>query len=371
MRLRRKHKSPPVLSHEFVIQNHVDVVSCLVMSLLMGVVFEATTKKAIIFVAVQYNVTYTIDDSNEQFHFYDYGPKDIATIFFYMLIAINLHAVIQENILDKINRRLHLSKTKHSKFNESGQLAFFSLFSFIWGSSILNAEEFAMDLTSLWTEYPHCRMLFQVKFFYICQIAYWLHALPELYFQKIQKEDIPRQLCYICLYIIHISGAYILNFQRLGLILMVPHYLVEFIFHASRLFYFSDENKQKGFTIWALLFVVVRLLTLTLSVLTFGFGLARAENSDFSIADGNFNVLPVRIGCLATVCLTQAWMMWKFINFQLKKYREHVNNQIPKKKITNTKKKRTNQEPNRENCVNGAAKVEGEASPRIRKSKPV
>ncbi|XP_040464503.1 translocating chain-associated membrane protein 1-like 1 isoform X2 [Falco naumanni] len=323
MRLRRKHKSPPVLSHEFVIQNHVDVVSCLVMSLLMGVVFEATTKKAIIFVAVQYNVTYTIDDSNEQFHFYDYGPKDIATIFFYMLIAINLHAVIQENILDKINRRLHLSKTKHSKFNESGQLAFFSLFSFIWGSSILNAEEFAMDLTSLWTEYPHCRMLFQVKFFYICQIAYWLHALPELYFQKIQKEDIPRQLCYICLYIIHISGAYILNFQRLGLILMVPHYLVEFIFHASRLFYFSDENKQKG------------------------------------------------IGCLATVCLTQAWMMWKFINFQLKKYREHVNNQIPKKKITNTKKKRTNQEPNRENCVNGAAKVEGEASPRIRKSKPV
>lgn len=28
---------------------------------------------------------------------------------------------------------------------------------------------------------------FQVKFFYICQIAYWLHALPELYFQKVRK----------------------------------------------------------------------------------------------------------------------------------------------------------------------------------------
>ncbi|NXK07000.1 TR1L1 protein, partial [Herpetotheres cachinnans] len=352
MRLRRKYKSPAVLSHEFVIQNHADTVSCLVMSLLMGVIFEATAKFAIIFIAVQYNVTYTTGkikshDNNEQFHFYDYGPKDIATIFFYMLVAINLHAVIQENILDKINRRLHLSKTKHSKFNESGQLAFFSLFSFIWGASILNAEEFAMNLTSLWKEYPHSRMLFQVKFFYICQIAYWLHALPELYFQKIQKEDIPRQLCYICLYITHISGAYILNLQRLGLILMVPHYLVEFIFHASRLFYFSDENKQKGFTIWALLFVMVRLLTLTLSVLTFGFGLARVENPDFSIADGNFNILPVRIACLAAVCLTQAWMMWKFINFQLKKWREHVKNQIPKKKITNTKKKRTKKEPNR------------------------
>ncbi|XP_050763141.1 translocating chain-associated membrane protein 1-like 1 isoform X1 [Gymnogyps californianus] len=371
MGLRRKNKSPPVLSHEFVIQNHADTASCLVMGLLLGLMFEVSAKYAIIFIAVQYNVTYTTDDNSEQFHFYDYGPKDIATIFFYMLVAINLHAVIQEYILDKINRRLHLSKTKHSKFNESGQLAFFYLFSFIWGASILNGEEFMMNPTSLWKDYPHCRMLFQVKFFYICQIAYWLHALPELYFQKIRKEDIPRQLCYICLYIAHISGAYILNLQHLGLILMVPHYLVELIFHASRLFYFSDENKQKGFTIWALLFVMVRLLTLTLSVLTFGFGLARVENPGFSIADGNFNVLPVRIGCLGAVCLTQAWMMWKFINFQLKKWREHVKNQIPKKKITNTKNKRTKKEPNRANFVNGAAKLEGGVSPRIRKSKPV
>uniref|UniRef100_A0A8B9M379 TLC domain-containing protein n=1 Tax=Accipiter nisus TaxID=211598 RepID=A0A8B9M379_9AVES len=323
MRFRRKNRSPPLLSHEFIIQNHADAAYFLVMVVFLGLIVESLGKVRGIFIAMQYNVTYTIDDNSEQFHFYDYGPKDFATIFFYMLVAINLHAVIQEYVLDKINRHLHLSETKHSKFNESGQLAFFYLFSFIWGASILNTEEFMMDPTSLWKDYPHSR-IFQVKFFYICQIAYWLHALLELYFQRIQKEDIPRQLCYICLYIAHISGAYILNLQRLGLILMVPHYLVELIFHASRLFYFSDENNQKGFTIWALLFIMVRLLTLTLSVLTFGFGLTRAENPGFSIADGNFNVLPVRIGCLGAVCLTQAWMMWKFINFQLKKWREYV-----------------------------------------------
>ncbi|NWU56560.1 TR1L1 protein, partial [Dromas ardeola] len=346
MGLRRKNKSLVVLSHEFVIQNHADIASCLVMCLLLGLMFEDPAKYAIIFIAVQYNVTYTTDDNSEQFHFYDSGPKDIATIFFYMLIAINLHAVIQEYILNKINRRLHLSKTKHSKFNESGQLAFFYLFSFIWGESILNSK-IHDEPNITWKDYPHSLMLFQVKFFYICQIAYWLHALPELYFQKIWKEDIPRQLCYICLYIVHISGAYILNLQHLGLILMVPHYLVELIFHASRLFYFSGENKRKGFTIWALLFVMVRLLTLTLSVLTFGFGLARIENPCFPIADGNFSGLPVRIGCLGAVCLTQAWMMWKFINFQLKKWRMHVKNQIPKKKITTTKNKQTKKEPNR------------------------
>ena len=36
---------------------------------------------------------------------------------------------------------------------------------------------------------------FQVKFFYLCQLAYWLHALPELYFQKVRKvRAVPRAL---------------------------------------------------------------------------------------------------------------------------------------------------------------------------------
>ncbi|XP_010179769.1 PREDICTED: LOW QUALITY PROTEIN: translocating chain-associated membrane protein 1-like 1, partial [Mesitornis unicolor] len=190
MGLRRKSKSPAALSHKFVSQNHTDTASYLVMGFLLGVEFQVPAKYAIIFIAVQYNVTYTTDYNSEQFHFYDCAPEDTAAIFFYMLVAINLHAVIQEYILDKINRSLHVSKTKHSKSDESGQLAFFyycSLFSFIWGASVLNAKEFMMNPTSLWKDCPHSCMHFQVKFFYICQIACWLHALLKLYFQKIRK----------------------------------------------------------------------------------------------------------------------------------------------------------------------------------------
>lgn len=32
---------------------------------------------------------------------------------------------------------------------------------------------------------------FQVKFFYVGQLAYWMHSLPELYFQKVRKASIP------------------------------------------------------------------------------------------------------------------------------------------------------------------------------------
>uniref|UniRef100_A0A3Q4I705 Zgc:113278 n=1 Tax=Neolamprologus brichardi TaxID=32507 RepID=A0A3Q4I705_NEOBR len=354
MGFRKKNKSPPVLSHEFVIQNHADMVSCLAMIILLGLMFEVTAKFAIMFITVQYNVTQVLDEKSDPVNLYQYGPKDVATVFFYLLIAVILHALIQEYILDKMNRRLHLSKTKHSKFNESGQLAAFYLFSFIWGCSILTAEDFATNPTFLWEGYPHTRMVFQVKFFYICQIAYWLHALPELYFQKVRK--------------VRISLNYVL-LHRLGLVLLVPHYLVELLFHASRLFYFSDENKQKGFTLWALLFVIARLLTLTLSVLTFGFGLPRTENQGFSLAEGNFNVLTIRMTCLAAICLTQAWMMWKFINFQLKKWREHSQNQASKKKAASPKSKPHKREPTRGGAANGVVKSEDKTSPRARKAK--
>ncbi|XP_077464355.1 translocating chain-associated membrane protein 1-like 1 isoform X2 [Stigmatopora argus] len=333
MGLRKKNRSPPVLSHEFVIQNHADTVSCLAMIILLGLMFEITAKFAIMFITVQYNVTQVLDVKNDPVNLYHYGPKDVATVFFYLLIIVILHALIQEYILDKMNRRLHLSKTKHSKFNESGQLAAFYLFSFIWGCSILTAEDFSKNPTFLWDGYPHTHMVFQVKFFYICQIAYWLHALPELYFQKVRKEDIPRQLNYISLYVVHISGAYILNF-----------------------------------TLWALLFVIARLLTLTLSVLTFGFGLPRTKNQGFSLVEGNFNVLTIRMSCLAAICLTQAWMMWKFINFQLKKWREHSQKQATKKKTASPKSKPHKKEHTR-GAANGILKPDDKTSPRVRRVK--
>ncbi|XP_008940531.1 PREDICTED: translocating chain-associated membrane protein 2-like, partial [Merops nubicus] len=141
---------------------------------------------------------------------YHYGLKDLVTILFYIFIAIILHAVVQEYALDKINRRLHLSKVKHSKFNESGQLVAFHLTSMIWCLYVVVTEGYVSNPRSLWENYPHVYLPFQVKFFYLCQLAYWLHALPELYFQKVRKEEVPRQLRCIALYLLHIAAAYLL-----------------------------------------------------------------------------------------------------------------------------------------------------------------
>ena len=49
---------------------------------------------------------------------YTAGAKDFPAIFFYLLIAIVMHQIIQEYLLDRVNRKLHLSKIKHAKFND-------------------------------------------------------------------------------------------------------------------------------------------------------------------------------------------------------------------------------------------------------------
>uniref|UniRef100_A0A8C0P484 Translocation associated membrane protein 2 n=1 Tax=Canis lupus familiaris TaxID=9615 RepID=A0A8C0P484_CANLF len=331
MAFRRRTKSYPLFSQEFVIHNHADIGFCVVLCVLIGLMFEVTAKTAFLFILPQYNISVPTADG-ETVH-YHYGPKDLVTILFYVFITIILHAVVQEYILDKISKRLHLSKVKHSKFNESGQLVIFHLSSVIWCFYVVVTEGYLTNPRSLWEDYPHVYLPFQVKFFYLCQLAYWLHALPELYFQKVRKEEIPRQLQYICLYLVHIAGAYLLNLSRLGLILLLLQYSTEFLFHMARLFYFADENNEKLFNAWAAVFGITRLFILTLAVLAIGFGLARMENQAFDPEKGNFNTLLCRLCVLLLVCAAQAWLMWRFIHSQLRHWREYWNEQSAKRRV--------------------------------------
>lgn len=322
----KSNKNPPIFSHEFVIQNHADIVSCIAMVFVLGLMFQATSPVASLFVTLQHNVTINeteLAEDDEEFY-YTYGLKDFFTTIFYVLISIVVHAVIQEYILDKLNRKMHLSKVKHSKFNESGQLAFFYAVSAFWGIDLIVRENYVSVISSLWEGYPHATMPFMIKFYYLIQIGYWIHCLPELYFQKVKKEEMAARIHYIILYIIFIGFAYLLNFTRVALCILVLHYTVELVFHLSRLLYFADKQDlaNTGFVVWDVLFVLVRLGIITLAVLTFWYGLAKSSQTVIDVKSGNFNIQLVRISCLTGVCLLQAWMMWNFITFHLRRLRE-------------------------------------------------
>ncbi|XP_064085963.1 translocating chain-associated membrane protein 1-like [Macrobrachium nipponense] len=257
---------------------------------------------------------------------YTYGSRDFAAVFFYCLISIVMHAIIQEYVLDKINRKLHLSKVKHSKFNESGQLLIFTAVSAAWAVNILINDNVITDITALWSDYPtgHAQMSFMLKFYFIIQMSYWLHCYPELYFQKTKRDEISGRVQHATLYLIFCIAAYVLNFNRVGLVLLSLRFVEEAILHICRLLYFAEKASaaSTGFSVWNVVFVMSRLASIIVAILTFHYGLAINENQVLDIATGNFNIPLVRLNALIAVCLIQAWMMWNFIHFHLRKLRE-------------------------------------------------
>merc|ERR1712180_233511 len=347
---RKAGKNPPVFSHEFIIQNHADVVSCVAMVFVMGLMFQVTSPLASVFIALHHNVSVPVEVQPGNFMdvtHYSPGVKDIPAIFFYLLIAIVMHAIIQEYLLDKVNKKLHLSKIKHAKFNESGQLLSFYLISLIWAGDIIYKENL-MNVSALWDGYPHNNMTFMFKFFYITQIAYWLHIFPELYFQKTKKEDMPAKIQYACLYLAFIVPAYFMRFTRVCIVLLFVHYLVEAVYHGCRILSYAEKSNvaKKIFKLGDLLFVVGRFASVILAVLTFWYGLAKVP-TDQQVMDmkvGNFNTGLIRLICLIAVCALQAFLMYKFIIFQAQRMRELRSISATNAAVAAAKAKKTQQE---------------------------
>ncbi|XP_055972876.1 translocating chain-associated membrane protein 1-like 1 [Sorex fumeus] len=336
-------KNPPVLSHEFILQNHADLVACVGMFFVLGLMFEGTAEVSIVFLTLQHGVTVPAaqDRAAEARSLYCYGVKDLATVFFYMLVAVILHAAFQDYVLDRFNRRMQFPKPKQSRFNEAGQFSAFYLVSCVWGTLVLISENCLADPTLMWRAQPHKMMTFQMKFFYISQLAYWFHALPELYFQRTKKQDLPRQLIYIGLHLFHIAGAYLLYLNHLGLVLLMLHYFVEFLYHVCDLFYFSDEKFPKERSLWAI--IVGRLVTLIVSVVTAGFHLSGERSRDPEAFAANVNVLAAKIAVLSSSFTIQAYVTWNLLMAQLQRWMEEENSlQVPgvKKKRTKGRSKR-------------------------------
>lgn len=343
---KRGTKNPPILSHEFVIQNHADIVACVAMVFVVGLMFQVSSPLASLFIALHHNVSVPVEVSPGQIQdivHYTAGAKDFPAIFFYLLIAIVMHQIIQEYLLDRVNRKLHLSKIKHAKFNESGQLLSFYIVSLMWAGQILSNN---FSIKQIWEDYPHTNMTFMFKFFYIVQISYWLHVYPELYFQKVKREDMAPKVQYATLYLIFIGAAYLFSYTKIALFLMGLHYASEAIFHAGRLLSYSDKNEiaRPLYRLHDILFVLARLGSISLAVLTFSHGLAKLPEVEQVVnwQHGTFNTPLFRIFALIAICALQAWLMLNFITFQLKKRREDAaNNPVS---VSSGKKGKTQQE---------------------------
>lgn len=54
-------------------------------------------------------------------------------------------------------------------------------------------------------------MMFTFKFYFILQLSYWVHCFPELYFQKVKREDMSEHIQTATLGIFAVSAIYLLK----------------------------------------------------------------------------------------------------------------------------------------------------------------
>lgn len=336
-------KNPTIFSQEYLIQNHGDIACGILMIIALGTIVHATSPYCTAFFGPRHNVTNFDSFSSTPPPLFNYGYKDLAMLFSYTLICITGHAIWQEYVLDKLYKRLHLSKTKIAKFFESGQLILFYVLSVSWAANIFNDESyFRSGLDYLWKDYPYTGMTAWTKLYFIVQISYWLHNYPELYLQKVRKEDMPARIVYTSLYLISIAYVYLTRFWRISLVLLTIHYLIEIFYHASRLSHFYASTKTGAtpvktsstylFKIWNVVFVLGRLASVVLAWLTFWFGLKTSsinsitfskaplsslnENestNNESVIIGNFNTPTIRLFTLLATGFLQFWLVWNFI----------------------------------------------------------
>lgn len=158
----------------------------------------------------------------------------------HQLLAINIIFISQQ----KISKKLHLSKFKLSRFNESGQLIVFYAMSLVWGIEVILREGYFGKITSIWEDFPNHPMGFLHKLYFIIQLAYYIHMVPEIYFQRIKKDEQQDKIIHSLAGFAIIGSAYFFNFQRLTLVLLTLHYASEFVSHLFHLVNIFDRDNK-------------------------------------------------------------------------------------------------------------------------------
>lgn len=240
------------------------------MFVLVGFIFGPTQKLAFSFVLMSHNITEWTPELPEV---YTIGPSDVSAISFFATLCIVAHAVIQEYGVDKIVKKLHLSKYRTAQFIESTHLVIFHVFSQCWLVVILARADWLRKYDLLWSDYPSGRnlMSYQEKFLFIAHLSYWLHCYTALPLHRVRREDWSKRIAHYTINLLFVVFVYALGYSRLGLVMLTVHGFTEIIFHSARIVYNFELKKTNIasilYSIWDVAFVIARLLTIGISVL--------------------------------------------------------------------------------------------------------
>lgn len=152
--------------------------------------------------------------------------------------------------------------------------------SFLWGIDVMLREGYFTNGELLWAGFPAHPMIFLHKLYFIIQLAYYLHMLPELYFQKVKREDQTAKIVHAVLGFAFVALGYFGGFQRLALVLLTLHYFGEFLTQLFVMVEIFDRDEVVVAQLSGchkLSFGVTRIGTMVLAILALYYGLEETE----------------------------------------------------------------------------------------------
>jgi len=133
-----------------------------------------------------------------------------------------------------------IPEKKRAKFSESFWKFTYYLFTTIWAWGSVYRADFYSDTSLCWKGWPNQQWTPSLRYFYITQLAFYLHSIVAHVTIEVRRKDYLQMLVHHVVTAMLICGAMYFNFFRIGAIVMFLHDINDVILE------FSKMNQYRG-----------------------------------------------------------------------------------------------------------------------------
>ncbi|TPX32448.1 hypothetical protein SmJEL517_g04451 [Synchytrium microbalum] len=155
---------------------------------------------------------------------YARGSLDKYVVALLTVIILLARIVFKNIVSNPIGRHYNVQKRQFKSYTWQSWLAICHTVSMCWGLYLFYTEplEYWKDLTLVWKGYPGPQMYlsFNLKLYYLTELAYWWHHLIVLQTITPRRYDYSLMMGHHTVTIALITLSYHMNFQMLGHVIM-------------------------------------------------------------------------------------------------------------------------------------------------------
>jgi ceramide synthetase len=156
-------------------------------------------------------------------------------------------------------RRRQARQRTAAKFRESGFRLFYYACVAVFGVTVMANKPFVRETAKCWTDFPS-PLDGAVRLYYFVSLGYYLHALVAMFYEE-RKKDFAEMLLHHVVTVFLIAFSWIVNFDRVGTLVLLVHDVADPFLEAAKLFNYAAVQWacDSCFVIFALTFAVTRL----------------------------------------------------------------------------------------------------------------